>query len=137
MDYEIARTRNYDRYQKALASMVCKVFVKKTGWGINVKKQSAEEMRKTIIKEFKRKNVYARFKDNTWAAGLAEMKSLLSKNENVKYLLWVIDVFTKYVWVKPSKDKKGKTVLNAFIEIVNEPNGKLNKFWGWTRKTIL
>ena len=137
MNYEIARTRNYDRYQKALASMVCKVFYKKTGWGINVKKQSAEEMRKTIIKEFKRKNVYARFKDNTWAAGLAEMKSLLSKNENVKYLLWVIDVFTKYAWVKPSKDKKGKTVLNAFIEIVNERNGKLNKFWGWTRKTIL
>ena len=85
MDYEIARTRNYDRYQKALASMVCKVFDKKTG--INVKKQSAEEIRKTIIKEFKRKNVYARFKDNTWAAGLTEMKSLLSKNENVKYLL--------------------------------------------------
>ena len=87
MDYEIARTRNYDRYQKALGSMVCKVFDKKTGWGINVKKQSAEEIRKTIIKEFKRKNVYARFKDNTWAAGLTEMKSLLSKNENVKYLL--------------------------------------------------
>ena len=116
MDYEIARTRNYDRYQKALASMVCKVFDKKTGWGINVKKQSAEEIRKTIIKEFKRKNVYARFKDNTWAAGLTEMKSLLSKNENVKYLLWVIDVFTKYAWVKPSKDKKVKQFLMLLLK---------------------
>ena len=36
------------------------------------------------------------------------------------------DVFTKYVWVKPLKDKKGKTVLNIFNEIVNESNCKQN-----------
>ena len=50
------------------------------------------------------------------------MESLSSKNKNVKYLSCVIDVLTKYAWVKPSKDKKGKTVLKAFIEIVNESN---------------
>ena len=55
------------------------------------------------------------------------MGSLSSKNENVKYLSYVIDVFTKYACVKPLKDKKGKTVLNAFIEIVNESNQKPNK----------
>ena len=37
--------------------------------------------------------------------------------------------FTKYAWVKLLKDKKGKTVINAFIEIVNEFNCKLNKLW--------
>ena len=52
-----------------------------------------------------------------------------SKNKKVKYLLCVIDVFTKYALVKPSKDKKGKIVLNAFIEIVNESNRKPNKLW--------
>ena len=57
------------------------------------------------------------------------MKSLSSRNKNVKYLLFVIDVFTKYAWVKPSKDKKGKAVLNAFIKIVNESNRKPNKLW--------
>ena len=36
---------------------------------------------------------------------------------------------TKYAWVKPLKDKKGKTVLNGFIEIVNESNDKPNKLW--------
>ena len=51
------------------------------------------------------------------------------KNKNVKYFLYVIDVLTKYAWVKPLKDKKDKTVLNAFIEIVNESNRKLNKLW--------
>ena len=57
------------------------------------------------------------------------MESLSSKNKNVKYLLCVIDVFTKYAWVKPLKDKKGKTVLNTFIKIVNESNRKPNKLW--------
>ena len=50
------------------------------------------------------------------------MESLSSNNKNVKYLLRAIDVFTKYAWVKPLRDKKDKTVLNAFIEIVNEFN---------------
>ena len=44
----------------------------------------------------------------------------------------MIDVFTKYAWFKPLKGKKGKkgiTVLNAFIEIVNECSHKPNKLW--------
>ena len=55
------------------------------------------------------------------------MESLSSKNINAKYLLFVIDVFTEYAWVKPLKEKKVKTVLDAFIEIVNESNRKPNK----------
>ena len=57
------------------------------------------------------------------------MESLSSRNKNVKYLLWVIDVFTKYAWVKPLKNKKRKTVLNAFTEIVDKYNCKPNKLW--------
>ena len=57
------------------------------------------------------------------------MESLSSKNKNVKHLLRVIDVFTKYTWVKPSKGKIGKAVLNAFIEIINESNGKPDRLW--------
>ena len=54
---------------------------------------------------------------------------MFSKNKNVKYLLCVIDAFTKYAWVKPIKYKKGPTVLNAFNEIINESNRKPNKLW--------
>ena len=97
--------------------------------GVSVNEQIAEELHKPVIKKFKRRKVYARFKDNIWAVDLAEMESLSSKNKNVKYLLCVIDVFTKYAWVKPLKDKKGKTVLNSFIKIVNESNSKPNKLW--------
>ena len=41
----------------------------------------------------------------------------------------MIHVFTKHTWFKPLRDKKNKTVLNAFIEIVNESNRKPNKLW--------
>ena len=91
----------------------------KTGSGRSVNEQLAEELHKPVIKIFKRRKVHARFKDNIWEADLAEMESLSSKNKNVKYLLRAIDVFTKYAWVKPLKYKKGKTVFNAFIGIVN------------------
>ena len=57
------------------------------------------------------------------------MGLLSSKNKNVKYLLCVIDVFTKYTWVNLWNRKKGKTVLNAFIEIVNKSNRKINRLW--------
>ena len=55
------------------------------------------------------------------------MGFLSSKNKSVKYLSCVIDVFTKYAWVKPLKDKKCKIVLNAFIKIVKEFNRKPNQ----------
>ena len=57
------------------------------------------------------------------------MGSLSSKNPGIKYLLCVIDVFTKHSWVKPLADRKAKTVLYGFIEIVNESKYKPNKLW--------
>ena len=88
-------------------------------------------LKKSLMEKFifctVRRKEYARFKDNIWEADLVEMESLSSNNKNVKYLLCVIDVFIKYAWVKPLKDKQGKTVLNSFLEIVNESNCKPNK----------
>ena len=109
-------------YQRALASMVYKVFNQKTGSGASVNKELPQELHKPVIKKFKRRKGYARFKDNNCAADLAEIGSLSSKIHGVKYLLFVVHVFIKYAWVKPLKDEKGKTVLNGFIEIVNENN---------------
>ena len=101
--YEIAINRKYDGYQKQLASMVYKVFDKKT-WsgvtgkmGVNVNEMLAHKLHKPVIKNFKRRKGYARFKDNIWAADLAEMGSLPSKNWSVKNLLRMIDAFIKYV----------------------------------------
>ena len=82
-----------------------------------------------MTEKFKRIKIYTRFKDNIWAAGLAEMESLPSKNKNVEYLLSVIGVFTEYAWVKALIDKNRKRVLNLFIDIVNESNRKPKKLW--------
>ena len=52
----------------------------------NVNAVLAQELYKLVIKKFKRRNVYERFKDNIWPADLAEMGSLSSTNQGVKYL---------------------------------------------------
>ena len=83
----------------------------------------AEELTKSVPKKFKRRKVYARFKDNICAANLAEMESLSEKNKNIKCVIDLPNIRGS----KPEKDKKIKTVLNAFSEIVNLPNCKLNK----------
>ena len=76
--------------------MFFKVFGKKVGWRVSVNEKLAEQLHKPIIKKIKRRKIYATFKANIWAADLTEMGLLSSSNKNVRYLLWVIDFFTKY-----------------------------------------
>ena len=47
------------------------------------------------------------------------MQSLSKKNKDIKYLLSAIDLFSKYTFVVPSKDKKGISIVNAFNKIIN------------------
>ena len=65
--------------------MVYDFLDKKTGSEISVNEELAEELHKQVIKNFKKRKVYPRFKGNIWAADLAEMESLSSKNKIVKY----------------------------------------------------
>ena len=55
---------------------------------------------------------------------------LISKyNKGVRFLLWVIDIFSKYAWVVPLKDKKGVSIAAAFQSILKQSNRKPNKIW--------
>ena len=55
---------------------------------------------------------------------------LLSKfNEGFRFLLCVIDTFDKYAWVIPLKDKKGETIDNAFLKVLDKSSRKPNKIW--------
>ena len=67
---EITINRKYNGYQGALASMVYYFFHKRTELVVNVTEQLAGELIKRVIKKLKRRKVYARFKDNIWAADL-------------------------------------------------------------------
>ena len=71
-------------------------FDKRAGSGMSINKQLAKKLNKPVIKKFQRRKVYSRFKDDIWAADSVEMRSLISKNKNVKYLICLIDDFTKY-----------------------------------------
>ena len=107
----IAINPKYDGYERGLASMVYKFFDKKSvGSGINTIKSSssilADELHKPIIKKFEKRKVYSQFKDNIWGVDLADMQSLSKKKKGIKNLLCVIDMYSKYAFVIPLKDKK-------------------------------
>ena len=83
--FNIAENPKYNGYQRWLASMVYKLFDKKSasdsGAANNEIKQNlqlAEELRKPIIRNFKKRTVYSEFKDNIWDADLADIQ-LISK----------------------------------------------------------
>ena len=82
--------------------MVYKFLNKKTRSGININKQLAEEYYKNVIKKFKTRKIYTRFKDNFWTADLIEMRSLIA-------------VFTKYAWVTLWKINKIKQFLQFLM----------------------
>ena len=128
--FKIASNPKYDGYQKELASMVYKFFDKKSsGSGITneFNYELANELHKPIIKKLKKK-VYSSFKDNTWGVDLADMQSLRKINKGFKYLLSAIDLFSKYAWVIPTKDRKGTSIVNAFKKIISKER-KPNKIW--------
>ena len=60
---------------------------------------------------------------------LADMQLLSKFNKGFRFLLSVIDIFSKYAWVIPLKDKKGISIVNALKQILKESNRKPNKIW--------
>ena len=73
---------------------------------ISLNEQLAEELHKPIIKKLRKRRVYSAFKDNIWGADLADMQLISKFNKGFIFLLYVIDIFSKYAWVVPLKDKK-------------------------------
>ena len=136
--FNIAKNIKYDGYQGGLASMVYKCFDKKpAGSGVNRhanksdfdNEKEAEQLHKPIIKYFKKRTVYSRFKDNIWGADLADMQLINKFNKGFRFLLCVINIFSKYAWVVPLKDKKVIKINNTFQKILKESNRKPNKIW--------
>ena len=77
-------------------------------------RQVAEELHKPIIRKFKKRKVQSPFIDNICAADFTDMQLKSKFNKRIRFLLWAIDVFSKYAWVIPLKDKKDITITNAF-----------------------
>ena len=123
--FNIAKNSKYDGYQRGLVSMVYKSFDKKSkGGGVNIPlefdEQLAEELHKVIIRNFKKRTVYLGFKDNTWGADLADMQLISKFNKGFRFLLCVIDIFSKYARVFLLKDKEGDSIVDAFQKILDK-----------------
>ena len=91
--FNIAKNHKYDGYQRGIASMVCRFFDKKlTGGGVanNEIKQNLQ-----LVKELRKPFI----KDNIWGGNLADMQLISKFNKGFRFLLCVIDIFSKYAWV--------------------------------------
>ena len=89
--------------------------------------QLAEELHIPIIKKFKKRKVYSAFKDNIWGADLGDMQLIRKFNKEFRFLLCVIDIFSKFAWVAPLKDKKDVSIVNAFENILDDSKRKPNR----------
>ena len=102
-----------------LASIVYKFFDEKTSAsGIkneNISnKELVGELHKPIIRQFKKRKVHSTFIDKFWGSDLGYMQLLSKCNKGFRFLLCVIDIYSKYIWVSPLKDKKCITITNDF-----------------------
>ena len=132
--FNIAKNAKYGGYQRWLASIVYKFFDKKSAGGsVNIplefNEQLAKELQKPIIINFEKRTVYSGFRDDVWGADLADMQLISKSNKGFRFLLCVIDIFSKYAWVLPLKGKKGVSIVDAFQKRLDDSSRKPNKIW--------
>ena len=112
--------------------MVWKCFDKRSkkvlGSGIENKKL-ADELHKPIIKNFKRRKIFSSYLDSIWGCELADMTLISKFNKGIKYLLCVIDLFSRYAWVVGLREKKGVSIVNRFQSILQKSKRKPSKIW--------
>lgn len=98
-----------------------------TGAGIQWTNNMANELHKPVRKKFLKRFVFVRNVDDIWGADLIELQTLAKKNSGFRYVLMVIDVFSKYGWAVPLKTKTGREVANALQSIFGK--NKPKKLW--------
>ena len=130
--FDNAKNPKYDGYQRGLASMVYKLLIKKllvvvlkmkTFLIKNQLGKYTNQLLENLIKEKYTHLLYI------WGEDLADIQLISKFNEGVRFLLCVIDNYSKYAWVILLKYKKGITITNAFQKILDESNRKANKIW--------
>ena len=104
---------------------------RKLGLGVeNHNKILSEELHKPKRKNYPRRKIIVNHIDEIFAADLVEMQKFAKLNKGYRYLITCIDIFSKFAWVIPLKDKKGITIKNALEKTFNERKPKFL----WTDK---
>lgn len=89
----------------------------------------ASEIHHRVIRKFPKRKVVVFQKDEIWAIDLAQMNAFESFNDGYKYILCVIDVFTKYAWCIALKTKTNDVVLNAIKTVIKDSGRQPEKIW--------
>ena len=97
----------------------------KTKYELDKMTKLATELHKPFKRPKQLRKVYFKSKDNIWNADLITMP----QEDGYKYILTVLDGYTRYAWCVPLKNKKGETVVNAFKDIMKKSKRKPNKLW--------
>ena len=92
------------------------------------KKQLAEELHKSVIRKFNKRKIHSSFIDNIQGADLAYMQLKSKFNRGFRFLLCVIDTYSKYTWFIPLKDKEEITISNAFQQM-NQITNQIRYRW--------
>ena len=80
--------------------------------------QDCYTLHKPVRKNIKRNQVFVDGIDSEWQADLVDMSSLSKYNDDVKFLLTCLDVFSKFAWVVPLKSKSASALVEAFSKIL-------------------
>lgn len=86
---------------------------------MDVKKEVVEELHKAARKNFKRRRVIIKGLHDLFQADLVEMIPYAKANKGVRYILVVINAFSKYVWAYPVKRKTGQAVTDAMKKVLS------------------
>ena len=132
--FNIAKNLKYHKYQRGSASMVYKFSNQKTYCGtvkdkIISNKEVAEEFHKQVIRKLNKRKLHSSSIANIWGADLVDMQLMRKFNKAFRFLLCVVDIYSKCARVIPFKDKKGITITNVFQKIFDVSKRKLNKIW--------
>ena len=102
--------------------------------------QESYGLHKPVRRRFKRNHVVSAGKDDLWMADLIDMVKYKDWNDGYKFIVLVIDTFSKYVWLRPLKQKSGHDVAEAFQNIFHSygrspkklitDKGRLIAVWG-------
>ena len=80
-------------------------------------KQNVYSLHAPSRKKFNRRATYANNIDHIWQADLVDMQLLKKMNKGYRYILTCIDIFSKFAWAIPTKDKTGLSMIHAFRKI--------------------
>ena len=82
-----------------------------------------------LTRNFSKRSVISNGIDEIWAVDMVDMQKFSEWNKGVKYLVMVIDLFSKYGWIKPLRDKRSETVSKAFDEMFETSKRKPKILW--------